>query len=147
MTSSVVGDAIELAEFLEAADEDLGDPALAVCLVLVRWHERTVPRAPEIGAIWDGAEVEVIIPQQQGEPVVIPLRVEDEGPRIEGNTLVAFGARMFTGGAWALEPSLNIPGTLHAFIVLTGVPDPPPWRQRVVLATADLIRELSRRKR
>jgi hypothetical protein len=66
---------------------------------------------------------------------------------MEGETLQAFGARKFTGGAWALEPSLNLPGILHGFVVLTGVPDPPPWKRRVVLATADVLRAISRRDR
>ena len=144
MVSSVVMNAVELAEFLEAAEEGLGDPASSVCLILARWCEGPCI-APDIIARWDGNAVQLQIVQQRGEPASFSLRISEEGPGIEGATLQAFGARKFTGGAWALEPSLNLPGVLHGFIVITGVPDPPPWKQRIILATADVIRAVSRR--
>lgn len=144
MTSSVVMDAMELADFLDAVEEDRGDAAAAVCLILARWHEGPCITT-EITAKWDGSAVQLRIQPTRGEPVSIELKISDEGLVIEGETLQAFGARKFTGGAWALEPSLNLPGALHAFIILTSVPDPPPWRQRIVLASAEAIRAVSRR--
>jgi hypothetical protein len=30
-------------------------------------------------------------------------------------------------GVWALNPSLNIPGVIHVFVLLYGVPNPAPW--------------------
>ena len=145
MTSSVVNNAMELAEFLEAADEGLGDPASSVCLILARWSDGPCT-TPDIIARWDGTAVQLQIVQPDGDPVSITLRIEEAGPVIDDTTLQAFGARKFTGGAWALEPSLNMPGILHGFVVITGVPDPPPWKRRIVLATEDVLRAISRRR-
>lgn len=33
-------------------------------------------------------------------------------------------------GVWKLAPSVTVPGMLHAFITIVGVPDPAPWETR-----------------
>lgn len=76
--------------------------------------------------IGGGSDDEVMaIPLRAGKPELTP-----------SDDLVAFGATPITGDVWAVSPSLNIPGVLHGFVVLYGVPTPAPWEQRIVLASS-----------
>jgi len=40
-----------------------------------------------------------------------------------------FGLRQLGPGTWRVAPSVNIPGQIHAFVILCGVPDPAPWEK------------------
>ena len=52
-----------------------------------------------------------------------------------GDELVEFGVDRIAPGLWVLNPSLNIPGVLHAFIALYDVPNPAPWEGGLILLT------------
>lgn len=41
-------------------------------------------------------------------------------------------------GIWCLSPSLNVPGLVHAFVVLYGVPDPAPFDKRILVVTNNI---------
>jgi hypothetical protein len=55
---------------------------------------------------------------------VDPTNSQWSGPREKPT---AWGMERLGPGVWSLEPSLVIPGLLHAFITLVDVPEPPPW--------------------
>lgn len=44
----------------------------------------------------------------------------------------AFGLERIAPGVWVLNPSLLVPGVLHAFVVVVGVPEPAPWEDPFV---------------
>lgn len=62
----------------------------------------------------------------------LPIRVSIEDCILEGGILKAFHVRPISRGVWVLAPSLNVPGAMHVFLVLTNVPAPAPW-QRLIL--------------
>lgn len=60
----------------------------------------------------------------------IPARQQSLPGAYEVNqdgSMAVFGLRKLGPGTWLLQPSVNIPGQIHAFVVLCGVPEPPPW--------------------
>lgn len=136
MNTSVVMTRDELNAFLMEATLALGDPAQTVCQLFVPWdlEGRAVQT---MFAMWDGddQELQLLIVEDYGIRT-LPLAVSAEDVVIEDGRLKAFHVRKVSRGTWALAPSLNIPGELHAFVVLTGVPDPAPWERLVILATS-----------
>lgn len=56
----------------------------------------------------------------------------------EFGELMAYGVVRVASDVWAIAPSLNAEGLIHAFIVLYGVPDPAPWERRIVLPDRSL---------
>jgi hypothetical protein len=65
-------------------------------------------------------------------PIVLGREVTDDA-----GDLVKFGSERVIPGVWALNPSLNVPGLIHAFVVLYDVPDPAPWEveKRIVVVS------------
>jgi hypothetical protein len=122
----------EVSAWCAAAAEQFGDPSLPICQIFCRWSE--LPQVPveegdlACGAV-DGQLVLLLGPEFAPFPMPIEsaVRVDDEG------VLQAFRADQVTPGVWALEPSLNAQGAIHAFVVLHGVPDPAPWEKRIVI--------------
>lgn len=53
-------------------------------------------------------------------------------PLYRGGMLVAFGLEKITDSVWSLHPSLNIPGVIHAFVVIYDVPSPAPWERKII---------------
>lgn len=51
----------------------------------------------------------------------------------EHGELTKYGAELVTKGVWAISPSLNAEGVIHAFLVLYDVPDPAPWERGIAL--------------
>jgi hypothetical protein len=64
-----------------------------------------------------------------------PLRISisRDGPKMLAGVLVEFGVDRIAPGLWVLNPSLNSPGVLHAFIALYDVPDPAPWEGGLIV--------------
>jgi hypothetical protein len=58
-----------------------------------------------------------------------PVTITFDGPHstIRGNKLISFGIEPIASGLWRLNPSLNLQGHIHVFVVLYGVPAPAPW--------------------
>lgn len=126
----------EVAEWMRGAAEQFGDPSVPVAQLFVRWrgdmekfHRDEFAGELRCGML-DG-EFAILLGRDLPP---LPLPVELDGPKIgEEGELQAFGAELVTPGVWALNPSLNAQGLIHAFIVLYGVPDPAPWERRIVL--------------
>ena len=62
--------------------------------------------------------------------VMIPVIMGD--PRFYRDELLTFGVRRVSPGLWHLDPSLNIPGQIHVFVVLYDVPTPAPWENQII---------------
>lgn len=117
------------------AQLQFGDPSVPVCQCFFEWRQAFTSSAPGLEAYYDppsrqcdGAVVLRLAPDLN---VDIPVRTGE--PEVDDDGVVAFGAEEITRGVWALRPSLNMPGLLHAFVVLYGVPDPAPWARCLVV--------------
>jgi hypothetical protein len=125
----------ELERFLGDVEKATGDPADATCLLFVRWRDETVC-PPDMVASWDTAAGAVLLECVDAQSTrVIPLDVSTLAASTSGGALTTFHIRSVSPGVWALAPSLNIPGVIHAYVVLHGVPDPAPWERLVLLAS------------
>ena len=120
----------EVLQWCAGAAEELGDPSAAVCQLFVRWVDDLVSfEGEELVCGMDAGDIVLWL----GPGLLFPLSLQTGGPQIEDDELKSFGAELITPGVWALEPSLNVPATIHGFLVLYGVPDPAPWERRIVL--------------
>lgn len=122
----------ELAEWIDGAIEEFGDPSVPVCQIFVRWQQNLPAyRGTDLACgLVNGNAALILTPAFR--PLVLPLSAGDAEIGERGE-LVRFGAKAVTPGVWALDPSFNDPGFVHAFIVLYDVPSPAPWEQRIVL--------------
>jgi hypothetical protein len=130
----------ELLEWCEGAEREFGDPSIPVGLMFVRYGE-----ASDLG-------IDQRIDQILGDPdrlivaefareellldllgTAVPLKLSSDGMQIENDQLMAFGVEKITRGVWALTPSLNLQGILHAFVVVYDVPTPAPWERLIIL--------------
>jgi hypothetical protein len=133
MVTAVVTHAEELGSFLAAARTFTGDAAGGVVLVAMEFGDdlrlglqsglRADYDVPEGILVLRFGQREVLLPVQAGDPVMLP-----------SGGVGIFGLRRLTRDTWALDPSLEIPGELHAFVVLVGVPSPAPWERLIVTA-------------
>jgi hypothetical protein len=145
VVSSVVTTQRELLDFLDQVEDVAGDPAAATCLMFVKWQRAVLTRdgaVEDYEARWGQVEtggillLDFVDEEQRRE---LPLEVSMDAPRfvrLLDGVMVRYRARKVCDGVWALDPSLNIPGMLHAYVVLHGVPDPAPWEKRIILAVA-----------
>jgi len=123
----------EVAEWCAGAAEEFGDPSVPVCQLFFRWQENLeIPRGDDelVCGMADGELVLLLGPEFR--PFLMTVELGDMRLDEQGG-LQAFGAYLVTTGVWALRPSLNAEGAIHAFVVLHGVPDPAPWDRRIVL--------------
>lgn len=121
----------ELKAARQWSKDKLGDAAAAVLHIFFRWHEGNGAEydGPDlIASMWNGRFT--LWPSTQF-PLCMPLVV---GPAeiADPNTMAmrAWGSERLGPGVWAITPSLNQAGVLHAYIVITDVPEPPPWAVR-----------------
>jgi len=123
----------QLNEWCTGAAEELGDPAQACCMSFFRWQEDLANYHGEDLAcgMLNGGLVLQIAPGLKGRvpmPIVLgEAEVVRQGPHVE---LVSYGMELVTKGVWAMDPSLNIEGVVHTFVVLYDVPDPAPWGEQ-----------------
>ena len=59
------------------------------------------------------------VPVQHGDPELKP----------DGSSVQTFGMEKLGPGTWGLNPSVNIPELIHAFVILCEVPEPAPWKE------------------
>lgn len=125
----------ELVEWCAGAKQSFGDPSAAVGQVFVRWRaDMTKIQGPDMAVGMIDDEVALALgPDFEFLPIEIARK-----PVIMEEGLVAFGGTEVTPGVWALSPSLNIPGVLHVFVVLYGVPNPAPWERRIIIPGRDV---------
>lgn len=121
-----------VAHWCIGAEQEFGDASAAVCQLFFRFQEVAGAPGEDLVCRLDSEHLVIAL----GPGVDIPLPVQF-GPAEIGASgeLDSFGLEQIAPGLWALTPSLNIPGVIHAFIVLYGVPDPAPWERRIVVAS------------
>ena len=120
----------ELQAWRDKATEILGDPA-ATCGVAFFRYVRSGPLFdPDLIFSDEGSDLLLRFERRSA-----PLRISisREGPKMLAGELVEFGVDRIAPGLWVLNPSLNIPGVLHAFIALYDVPDPAPWEGGLIV--------------
>lgn len=123
-----------------AADQELIDPLIArpedpVLLLTPTWSNAPlldlsldeacrISRTPagdlELDLRFEIDEIDV------SESLTLPVQLGDYEQHRDGS-VSRFGMRRLGPGTWLLQPSLNMPGKIHAFVVMCGVPEPPPW--------------------
>jgi hypothetical protein len=121
----------EIQDWCAGAEEEFGDPATPVCQIFARFvSDLSRYHGDEIVCGMEKGELVLWLPQ-----IPVPFSILTGKPDISRNgELMAFGAEMISLGVWALTPSLNMPGIIHAFVVLYDVPSPVPWERLIVLA-------------
>jgi hypothetical protein len=127
----------EVEEWIRGAADVYGDPSNAVCQVFLRWRDvlpATLGSDLLVYAVTGQPDLLMLVLSDQMPPLPLPVR---NGPPeiIDGDQLITYGAHRITDGVWAIDPSLNVEGVIHAFVVLHGVPEPAPWdRPRFLVA-------------
>jgi hypothetical protein len=126
----------DVAEWCDGATEEYGDASVPVCQLFFRWAEAS-ERATEYLACWLGPKradglntLLLLLPNE-----VISLPINHGGMLLSKEGVEAYGVQKIAPGIWSLSPSLNVEYTIHAFVVLHGVPDPAPWERLVLLAS------------
>jgi hypothetical protein len=114
----------EVSDWIIGAAERFGDPARPVCQIFARYVADVAGYRGE-DLVFGGAGLALWLTPEQSFPLAIARR----GPAcVNGiGQLTAFAAQPIAPGLWALSPSFNVPGVIHAFIVLYDVPNPAPW--------------------
>jgi hypothetical protein len=122
----------EVSEWCAGAAAQFGDPSVPVCQLFIRWRDHlTEIGGEDLVCGWVDGEL-VIFLGPEFQP--LPMAIETGGYQLDDDgQLIAYGTELVTPGVWAISPSLNVEGAIHAFIVLYGIPDPAPWERRIVL--------------
>lgn len=121
------------------AARELEDPLLArpedpVILLTPVWSE-----APSLDSRLDQAfkisrdscgdlELHLCVELDDFVELRLPVQIGDYTQHRDGS-VERFGMRRLGPGTWLLQPSLNIPGDIHVFVVMCEVPEPPPWEK------------------
>jgi hypothetical protein len=122
----------ELIEWCNGADEEFGDPSVPIGLIFVRYQHVKRPQEEDLVASWSDDASRLPWPALLLDLTclgagLVPLDVSINGPVTAHDELMEFGIEQILPGFWYLTPSLNLPGLLHAFVVLYDVPIPAPW--------------------
>lgn len=121
----------DVAEWCAGAAMQFGDPSAVVCQLFFQWREDLRAAAGDLACGLHGDEVALVL----GPDVALPIPLQLGEPEISDEGVITFGTDLIAPGLWAVTPSFNMPGVIHAFVVLYGVPDPAPWEKRIVLPT------------
>lgn len=132
--TSVLLNRVELDTFVVGARMRFGDPTRVVGSVFIEYRD-DFKGPQDLKAGWDQAHERILLEffDAGSAPHVMSVPVSKEGAAIGPSGTESFHIRKVTRGVWALAPSLNIPGELHAFITLYNVPDPAPWESLIVV--------------
>lgn len=117
----------ELKAWCEGAERRLGDPAAACGHAFFRFAPgAALLRTQDLTFRFDGLQLLLRVSQR-----TLPISVSIAPSVVmKGGAIEAFGMDKIAPGLWALNPSLNIPGRLHVFVVLYGLPSLAPWESR-----------------
>jgi hypothetical protein len=120
-------------EWMEGSAAAFLDPAMPVCQLFFRWvDDLAACRGDELICGLQGNDVAIILhPLHAG--IALPVQSGEAEFNEEHGSVEKFGAVKIAPGLWALAPSVNIPGVIHAFVVLYGVPEPAPWERLIVM--------------
>jgi hypothetical protein len=119
--------------WIAGAGAAFGDPSVAVCQLFFRWTDNLALRERNTLACgMSEGELELVF-----GPAALSLPIKSGPPEGTEEEVVTYGADLIVPGVWAITPSLNVPGFIHAFVVLYGVPEAAPWDRRIVEPSAD----------
>lgn len=126
----------EVEDWCAGAELNFGDPSLPVCQLFVKCVEgdsrpKSLKGYLDLFCYCDRNEMVLWL----GPDLVIPIAVSNVPQTNAAGELVAFGMEQIAFGVWALNPSLNLPEVIHAFVILYDVPSPAPWERLIVLAS------------
>ncbi len=122
----------EVAAWFKSAAEEFDDPSDPICQLFIRWQD-DIKGSDGIELVCGWVDGELVLFLGPDFPP-LPVRIETGPFQLDENDAVkTFGADKITTGVWAINPSLNAEGLIHAFLVLYGVPEPAPWERRIVL--------------
>jgi len=120
----------EAAAWVRGAVEALMDPSEPVCVLLFRWErdirayiQHPANANPDLVV---GVVDEDLVLALPWDLLVFPLRNGEPEIR-DGVELATYGATPISPGVWVVEPSLNVEGAIHGFVILYDVPSPAPW--------------------
>jgi hypothetical protein len=121
----------------QSLDGMLDDPDVDVPVCTLVFTAEEGAAQDELRFGFSGAPDWQLFLQLGPERLPVNLTTAGEQPEIsDGFELTAFGIVKLGRGVWVLNPSLNIPGELHAYVILRNVPDPAPWEKpRILIAT------------
>lgn len=126
MTSTITT-ASQFRQWVVGASACFDDPTETVCLLCFRWVDR--PEAHRGEDLVCGNLVHGAMDLWLGhEPLPVPIAAGDHELGADG-CVARFGAQRIAPGVWAICPSLNLPGIIHGFALLHGVPEPAPFEQ------------------
>ena len=119
----------ELREWCQGAELEFGDPSEPVCQIFARFtqvrHDKEITCASQPPS-------ELLLHLVEKGPIVIRLSTTAFCLGLD-DAVETFQAREISSGLWSLSPSLNLPGILHAFVILYDVPSPAPWERLIIL--------------
>lgn len=124
----------ELEEWITQSTSHYGDPATPVGQIFARFVTRDPGAHDDIVARWDGRQLFLGF----GHGDWLPIDIDTDGMKADDETghLTAFGVKQICPGFWTLEPSLNMPGVIHAFVHVYGVPAIAPWERRIIVVSS-----------
>lgn len=122
----------EVAEWCAGAADAFGDPSVPVCQLFFRYlTDLETCTGDALACAMIAGELALIIGPSIFPPIALPIRTGEA--EVTDEEVITYGATRVTAGVWAIEPSLNMSGVIHGFVVVYGVPDPAPWERRIVL--------------
>lgn len=123
----------ELMDWCAGALQEFGDPSAVICQMFFEWRsDASRLRGGQLccavvagkPTLWLGPIGALSIEISNGNHMLNP-----------DGSIAAFGAEQISAGVWSLFPSLNVPGVVHGFVVLHGVPNPAPWERLILVPT------------
>jgi hypothetical protein len=123
----------EVQEWCVGAEQEFGDASVPIGQVFARYTPLIPIESDEVLASWQDGKLAILLPVGW-----LPLEVDIDGARADQLTgnLEAFWIENICPGLWTLTPSLNIPGLIHVYIHVFGVPKSAPWEQKIVVASS-----------
>jgi hypothetical protein len=124
----------QVADWCAGAQEAYGDPSVPVCQLFFRWQhdlQNFDGRGGDDTLVCGMVMGEFVLVCAPSAPIPLPVRTGE--PEVTDEEVITYGAVRVLEGVWAIGPSLNVPGFIHGFVVVYGVPDPAPWERRIIL--------------
>lgn len=124
----------EINEWCEGAAAEFGDPAVPLCQIFCRFVPDQPVQHDDALAAWNGSELMLALCPGRW----LPVPIDPDGMQIDetSGSLAAFGIKQICPGFWTLSPSLNMPGFIHAYVHIFGVPAIAPWDRRIVVVSS-----------
>lgn len=123
----------DLARWIEGAREEFVDPSEPIAQIFCRWIE---PLAQYRGDLLTAGIIDGETILRLSAEAYIPIKIETgKQGQMDREGMPTHGAYQMGQGLWAINPSLYIPGRIHALVALYDVPQSPPWERKIVIPT------------